>query len=187
MRSHPADDRLFGTAESGLTASFLSSPRAHAACAREFARIATDVTDRLAAAQLAVGGEIPTVRLAPNRCIVQCGPVALTVTWLCGAGDSVVGGELLAIVWNGTIAPRGDPIPERPRAGRATAPVALWESTFKPVAGDAASWAWQNIASTDLALTSSALALLCVEQIEQARLNASPLAAMVSTLKSPPA
>jgi hypothetical protein len=187
MRSHPADDRLFGTAESGLTASFLMSPRAHAACAREFSRIATDVSDRLTNAQLAVGGDAPTVRLAPNRCIVQCGPTALTVTWLCGAGDSVVGGELLAIVWSGTIAPRGDPIPERPRAGRAIAPVALWESTFRPVAGDAASWAWQNIANEERALTSSALALLCVEQITLARDAVPALAVAGATLKPPTA
>lgn len=143
MRRTVSDDRLFGRSGADTGPAFLSTPRAHTACQREFERICTALVDEASRALQTDGQRAPDVRRAPSRCVVQGRGAALTVAWICGASASVDSGELLAILWSGAIAERGDPIPER-RAQRPTAPpVALWEATLRPVAGDASSWAWQ--------------------------------------------
>ncbi|MCU0623487.1 MAG: hypothetical protein MUF53_06420, partial [Gemmatimonadaceae bacterium] len=42
------------------------------------------------------------------------------------------------------VAERGDPIPERRVHMPSAPPVAVWESSLRPVAGDASGWAWQS-------------------------------------------
>ena len=46
----------------------------------------------------------PVVRRSPARCLVQLGPVALTVAWLQRAQGTVADGELLVVVWRGEVA-----------------------------------------------------------------------------------
>ena len=67
-------------------ADYTSSYRANAACVRELARlheeIAASLTDASVPADVKIADE-PVVRRSPARCLVQLGPVALTVAWLC--------------------------------------------------------------------------------------------------------
>ena len=151
--------------------SFLASHRAAAACKRELDRLAEDVARRLTTSQHVNVDETPVVRLSPDRCIVQLGPVALTVVWLKGARDSVAEGELLVIVWRGAVGARAPNLPERPGAHRAPSATALWERVLVPVAEDEATWSWQprGAASADAGrCSSSALAAQCTERLYEA-------------------
>lgn len=163
MRRNASDDRLFGRSDPDGGPAFLSTPRAHSACEREFDRICTTLVDHASRHLSADGRRAPDIRRAPSRCVVQGPGAALTVAWICNASARVDTGELLAILWTGFVASRGDPIPERRLQRPIAPPVAVWETTLRPVAGTAASWAWQA-ADTD-AVTSADLAALLAERL----------------------
>jgi hypothetical protein len=124
--------------------SFLSSHRAVAACAREFTRLADDVIERVSALAAALGADKAVVRQSPARCIVQLGPVALTLTWLRKTLDSVADGELLVIGWQGAVAPRALATPERGLLRTPSPATALWEDLLVAVADNEASWLWRR-------------------------------------------
>lgn len=150
--------------------SFLASHRALAVCTRELARLADEVV--LGATALRAGGieDKPDARIAPGRCIVQLGPVAVTMTWLRSTLDSAADGELLVIVWNGAVAARNGHGrgPERREASNARLPaVALWEEVLVAVGTDEASWRWQP-ASAATSYSSPELAAVAVEQLRLA-------------------
>lgn len=143
MRTYSSDSRVFGLADGVEGGAFLLTPRAHAACQREFEKITRVLVTQATAESLRLTGRAPDVKHAPTRCIVQRGRIAVSLTWLCGASASVAAGELLGIVWSGVVAPGNDPIPERRLQRPPTPPVALWEGTWRAVAGDASAWAWR--------------------------------------------
>ena len=74
----------------------------------------------------------PQHACTPDRCIVQLGPVALTLGWLRSTPDSVAEGRLLVIVWQGTVTPRRRFHAERPAGQQLQAKSAtvLWECEF---------------------------------------------------------
>src|SRR5437867_3721477 len=80
---------------------FLSTPRALAACAREFTRLCEGIADTLGASLGETVVDKVVLRQSPERCIIQVGPAALTVAWLRNNRDSVAEGELLIIHWRG--------------------------------------------------------------------------------------
>ncbi len=163
---------------------FLGSHRALAACTREFARLSDEVTQGVTALLGTNAEEKPVVRQRPDRCILQLGPVALTIAWLRSTHDSVATGELLVIVWRGTVAPRNKQRePERPLVG--PAPVGatlLWEQVLTAVADSEATWSWQPRDSGLAPCSSPELAARCVEQLRTAYLNSGA----ESHLLSPP-
>ena len=128
---------------------FLGSHRAIAACAREFSRLVDEIVagTALLRSELHIEEEAD-VRLMPDRCIIQLGPVALTVAWLRGTPDMLADGRLLMIAWDGIVAKRSlSQVLERVARTRdiqkATA-VAVWERSFVAVAESEASWGWQQ-------------------------------------------
>jgi len=152
--------------------SFLSSHRALAVRSREFERLSAAAISGVGAlhAMAAEPGEKPVVRRSPDRCLVQFGPVALTVAWLRHTLDTVAEGELLVIVWRGMIAPSG-------RFGSditttACTPVrsatVLWEEAFRASATDEASWTWQPAGVDIGGYCSTELADRCVERLRLA-------------------
>jgi hypothetical protein len=148
---------------------FLGSHKAVAACSREFVRLSREVLEGVSALPGAAADEKAVVRQSPDRCIVQLGPVALTLGWLRSTHDSVATGELLVIVWRGAVAPRTRHQPERPVTGPAPlAATALWEQVLTPVGDSEASWAWQPRGTEVGRCSSSELALRCVEQLRVA-------------------
>ncbi|MGH7647231.1 MAG: hypothetical protein ACREND_03870 [Gemmatimonadaceae bacterium] len=152
--------------------SFLASHRALAICSRELARLAVDVV-RAAGALCGSGvDDKPVERVSPGRCIVQLGPVALTLTWLRSTIDTVADGDLLVIGWRGSVAPRGEHLPER-MTERASplAPVALWEDVFSAAGTDEASWIWRLKNSGTGGYSSTELADLSVERLRLAYEN----------------
>ncbi len=148
---------------------FLSSHRALAVCTREFSRLSDELISAAKEFAKEHAMEVPTVRKAPDRCIVQLGPVALTVAWLRNGSDSPAAGELLAIVWHGVIAPRGDHMPERQNARHVpTAPVSVWEETLVPSATSEASWHWHPVDLSREGYASPELAARCLDQLHKA-------------------
>ena len=84
--SAPAE-RAFDPRDTAARTSFLSSHRAQAVCTREFARLSEGLVAATKVLAVQTSIEPPTVRLSPDRCIVQLGPVALTVAWLRNGTD----------------------------------------------------------------------------------------------------
>lgn len=123
---------------------FLSSHRALPACTREFDRLADDVSKRATALGTQTGTGPADVRRAPGRCIVQLGPVALTISWVRSRTDTVSDGRLLIVAWEGTVAQSGTPTPERPqdRAVRSARPIS--EEVFVADATGEQDWRWRK-------------------------------------------
>ena len=149
--------------------SFLASHRALAVCTREFGKLSDGIVEGVE--MLAASGSIekPTVRSMPGRCIVQLGPVALTIAWLRSTLDSVADGQLLVMVWRGSVAPKMARLPED-QAGRgmaAAVPVALHEETLAAAGNDEASWCWR-LGEDVQDFTSAELADRCVQLLREA-------------------
>lgn len=146
--------------------SFITSHRATAVCARELTRLHDAIANGLAAWDVA---DAPVVRRTPGRCLVQVGPVALTVAWLQRAQGTVADGELLIVVWRGAVAvqaPRGF---ERTvdRAGASSA-TPVWETVLVANAESEAEWGWMPAGVADVALSSATLADQCIERLRTA-------------------
>src|SRR6267142_2222302 len=144
---------------------YLASHRSLAACQRELARLTTTLTKEVEAIADREG-ETSTIRRTPDRCILQLGPVAITVAWLRTTVDSVAGGQLLVMVWRGTIAGRTKFTPERPStmpgAGSATIE---WQDTLTAEAASEETWAWRSENGAKGTLTSDALAEHCMSKL----------------------
>lgn len=149
--------------------SFLATHRALSVCAHELELLALSVVRGVAALTNAGLAEKSKERVSPGRCIVQLGPVALTITWLRSTIDSVADGDLLAIVWRGAVAPRGEHLPERQTTRRAPMAVtSLWEEVFVAAGTDQASWAWELKTDATTSYSSVELAAQCVARLRMA-------------------
>lgn len=148
---------------------YLTTHRAQAACSRELGRLMEEVIDRVTALRATGIEDKAVVRQAPDRCIVQLGPVALTIGWLRGAMESVADGELLVIVWRGMVAPATNYTPERAHAGPGLhAATSLWEQVLLPAGQSEAEWSWRSAKSDCEQSSSVAVAERCVEQLRLA-------------------
>jgi hypothetical protein len=148
---------------------FLSSHRAQSVGVREFTRF----TDTLVAHAKRIATQnamaAPVLRMAPERCIIQLGPVALTAAHIRTGNDVPPGGQLLCIIWKGTIAPRGEHIPERLGARHVPVPpVSVWEESLTVSADNESSWHWHPRGLEREGYTSTELAERCIVQLEQA-------------------
>jgi hypothetical protein len=151
---------------------FVTSYRATAACTRELGRLHDDIIATLGTWRgsfVTAGASVPeepVVRRSPARCLVQLGPVALTVAWLQRAQGTVADGELLAVVWRGEVAVRTPQGFERSyeRAGASSA-TALWETVLVAAAESETQWRWLPAGVADDAMSSAALAAQCVERL----------------------
>jgi len=177
MTTNSASERLLDASGKAHGQPFLWSHRAHAACNREFARITDELSKQLTTRHVSGESAKPVVRQSPGRLIVQVGPVALTVAWLRSTLDHVGDGELLVILWKGTVAQRGDPITERrTHKGAEPPPVSLWEYTFTPFAEAEVSWTWRSKTHRDTLDASSAdLATQLVDRLVLASIAATPV------------
>jgi hypothetical protein len=155
--------------------SFITSHRAAAVCARELTRLHDAIADRLATWGVDTAGDgvaaadVPVVRRTPARCLVQVGPVALTVAWLQRAQTTVAEGELLIVVWHGAVAAqtmRGfEHTADRAGPSQATP---VWETVLVASAENEAGWAWSPAGVADVTLSSASLADQCVERLRAA-------------------
>lgn len=148
---------------------FISSHRAVSACTRELAHLVNGVTYGVSTLHASGIHEKAVTRQSPGRCIVQLGPVALTITWLRGTLGTIAEGELLVAVWQGSVAPPMRREPERAQAAsRVVAPSVIWEEVLAVAAADEASWVWRAPKADVGGYTSLALADTCVAQLRDA-------------------
>jgi hypothetical protein len=165
-------ERLVDVRDNSHRPPFLASHRAVAACARELARLSEEIVLGAVALSSTTVEHKAVVRQSPDRCIVQLGPVALTLAWLRSSNDSVAAGELLVIVWRGAVAPRKELLPERRSTRPAPLPAtALWEQVLTAVADSEQTWAWQPRAADLGRCSSTELAARCVERLRVAYLE----------------
>jgi hypothetical protein len=150
-------------------APFLATPRAINACAREIGRLSDTLVRGALALRTNSAKDEAKVRQSPGRCIVQLGPVAITVAWLLPTFGSIADGELLVILWRGAVAPRGEQRPERAPVRRpASTATPLWEQTLIPVASSEETWAWKWRDEHADDCTSSDLAAGCLDRLRLA-------------------
>ena len=150
---------------------FLTSHRAIAACSREFTVLAQHVAERASALrhELLIEDEAD-IRLTPERCIIQVGPVALTIAWLRGPLDSLTDGRLLIIAWHGTIARRRfSELPvRRSAAPAAQTAVSISEEVYLASAENELTWAWQSEADPSIRYNAMTLAARTVDRLREA-------------------
>jgi len=142
---------------------FLGTLRALSVATREFARFGDCLADGVTIGFDHLTEQQRSVRRSPDRCIIQVGQVAVTVAWIRNRRDSAAG-ELLIILWRGTVAPAIKQQFERARELSLTA-APLWESVFLPEATCEADWRWHSRDDPTQPYTSSSLAVLVVERL----------------------
>ena len=160
-----------------VRASFITSHRAAAVCVRELSRLYDAIDDGLEAWGVGTAragddakvADAPVVRRTPARCLVQVGPVALTIAWLQRAQGTVADGELLVVVWKGAVAVQAPRSFERTadRAGASSA-TAVWETVLTPTGESEAEWRWTPAGTGDITLSSAMLAEQCIEHLRAA-------------------
>ena len=147
---------------------FLDSHRALAVCAREFDRLAEDVAKRVADLEDASKGWKADIRRSPGRCIVQIGPVALTLSWLRTRAETVSQGRLLVVEWHGSVGANGQQeyVNGVPTVAVTQTAKVVRETVFLPDATDEKSWTWRREGKNSRkAYRSTDLAKSCVTSI----------------------
>lgn len=153
---------------------FLKSHRAVTACARELEALAdatvAEVNSWTSTAQL----DKATAKRTPRRCVIQVGPVALSIAWLPPNSGDLGEGELLVAVWHGVIGvqpqyqfERVTPTPP-PSATRE-----VWEEVLHPGVVGTDSWRWlARNQDSDQGVTGAELAAICVAKLRHAFVSA---------------
>jgi hypothetical protein len=147
---------------------FLDSHRALAVCAREFDRLADDISKRVSDLEDESKGWKADIRRSPGRCIVQLGPVALTISWLRTRAETVSQGRLLIVEWHGTVGANGaqEYVNGVPTVAVTQTAKVVRESVFIADAGDEKSWTWRREGKTGRkAYRSADLAKACVTSV----------------------
>ena len=155
VTSAPVDERAAQQRDA-----FLGSHRAITHLGREFDRLATEVTKRVASVNR---DEVETpldVHRVPGRCTVQLGPVALTLSWVRTRPDTVATGRLMIIEWEGQV--------NRPNTPNKQSPVPLRETVLRADATRVDDWQWRSDEVAGYAYDSSELAAHCVDSLAYA-------------------
>jgi hypothetical protein len=148
-----------------VAATFLGSSRAVAVCAREFERLADTIAKRATSAAEKVGAKAEVQRM-PDRCLVQMGPVALSVSWVRERVDTVATGRLMIAEWQGTVvrAPRPADMQTTTTVNHGPATL-VRENILRADATGEPDWLWRGEPSADLGYVSRDLAARCVESL----------------------
>ena len=157
--------------------SYLGSHRSGPACARELERLADDVIQRVESMERdEAAGEIE-VRRGAGRCIIQLGPVALTMSWIRSRTDAVIEGRLMIMEWDGIVRRGTDQVPERAPVRHAYQPATLLrEDVFVADAATEQTWRWRRDGRSLGTYTSRDLAARCMASLT-ARLEEVAIAA----------
>jgi hypothetical protein len=146
---------------------YLQSPRALPVCTRELDRLAAAVEERAKALAAHLGTTVE-IRRAPGRCIVQLGPVALTLSWVRDRADTVANGCLLVGEWEGIVARGANRVPERsldPYLGKTA--TMLREVELIADATEEKDWRWRRTGADAEGYDSRELAERSVESLEK--------------------
>lgn len=148
-----------------VAASFLGSSRAVAVCAREFERLADTIAKRATSAAEKVGAKAEVQRM-PDRCLVQLGPVALSVSWVRERVDTVATGRLMIAEWQGTVVRTPRPADMQTATTTNHGPATLMsEKILRADATGEPDWLWRREPVEDHGYASRDLAAHCVESL----------------------
>ena len=155
------DERLLRDRET-----YLGSHRSGPACARELERLADDVIQRVESMERdEAAGEIE-VRRGAGRCIIQLGPVALTMSWIRSRTDAVIEGRLMIMEWDGIVRRGTDQVPERAPVRHSFRPATLLrEDVFVADAATEQNWRWRRDGRPLGMYTSRDLATRCMASL----------------------
>jgi hypothetical protein len=145
---------------------YLGSHRSGPACARELERLADDVVQRIESMERdEQAGEIE-VRRGAGRCIIQLGPVALTMSWIRSRTDAVIEGRLMIMEWDGIVRRGTDQVPERAPVRHTYRPATLLrEDVFVADAATEQGWRWRRDGRALGTYTSRDLAARCLASL----------------------
>jgi hypothetical protein len=145
---------------------YLASHRSGPACARELERLADDVVQRVESMERdEAAGEIE-VRRGAGRCIIQLGPVALTMSWIRSRTDAVIEGRLMIMEWDGIVRRGTDQVPERAPVRHTFRPATLLrEDVFVADAATEQTWRWRRDGRALGMYTSRDLAARCIASL----------------------
>ncbi len=145
---------------------YLGSHRSGPACARELERLADDVVQRVESIERdEAAGEIE-VRRGAGRCIIQLGPVALTMSWIRSRTDAVIEGRLMIMEWDGIVRRGTDQVPERAPVRHTFRPATLLrEDVFVADAATEQNWRWRRDGRALGMYTSRDLAARCMASL----------------------
>jgi hypothetical protein len=148
-----------------VAATFLGSSRAVAVCAREFERLADTIAKRATSAAEKVGAKAEVQRM-PDRCLVQLGPVALSVSWVRERVDTVATGRLMIAEWQGTVVRQPRPADMQTATVVNHGPATLMrENILRADATGEPDWLWRREPMEDLGYASRDLAAHCVDSL----------------------
>jgi len=148
-----------------VAASFLGSSRAVAVCAREFDRLADTIAKRATSAAEKLGAKAEVQRM-PDRCLVQVGPVALSVSWVRERVDTVGTGRLMIAEWQGTVVRQPRPADMQTATTTNHGPAKIMsEKILRADATGEPDWLWRREPTADLGYASRDLAAHCVESL----------------------
>jgi hypothetical protein len=149
-----------------VAASFLGSSRAVAVCAREFERLADTIAKRATSAAEKVGAKAEVQRM-PDRCLVQVGPVALSVSWVRERVDTAATGRLMIAEWQGTVVrtPRPADMAATTTTTNYGPATLVSEKILRADATGEPDWLWRREPTADLGYASRDLAAHCVESL----------------------
>ena len=156
---------------------YLASHRSGPACARELERLTDDVIQRVEALDRAEEAPEIEVKRGAGRCIIQLGPVALTMSWIRSRTDAVIEGRLMIMEWDGIVRRGTDHVPERAPVRHAGRPATLLrEDVFLADTANEQDWRWRRDGRALGTYTSRDLAARCLASLT-ARLDEVALAA----------
>jgi hypothetical protein len=148
-----------------VAATFLGSSRAVAVCAREFERLADTIAKRATSAAEKVGTKAEVQRM-PDRCLVQLGPVALSVSWVRERVDTVATGRLMIAEWQGTVVRQPRPADMQTTTVVNHGPATIMsERILRADATGEPDWLWRREPVEDHGYASRDLAAHCVESL----------------------
>lgn len=157
-----------GNKRAEVAATFLGSSRAVAVCAREFERLADGIAKRAATVGEKAGTRAEVQRM-PDRCIVQLGPVALSVSWVRERVDTVATGRLMIGEWKGTVVRASQRPPDmqmKQTTSVSHGPATLMrENILRADATGEPDWLWRRESTNDLGYASRDLAAQCVDSL----------------------
>jgi hypothetical protein len=148
-----------------VAATFLGSSRAQAICAREFERLADSIAKRAASAAEKAGTKAEVQRM-PDRCLVQLGPVALSVSWVRERVDTAATGRLMIAEWQGTVVRTPRPADMAPVAPAPIVPARLMrENILRADATGEPDWLWRREPVADVGYATRDLAAHAVDSL----------------------
>jgi hypothetical protein len=152
---------------------YLGSHRSGPACARELERLTDDIVERVESMDRTAGGGDVEVKRGAGRCIIQLGPVALTISWIRSRTDAVIEGRLMIMEWDGFVRRGTDQLPERAPVRHTFPPATLLrEDVFVADTATEQNWRWRCDGRALGVYTSRDLATRCMASLE-ARLDES--------------